>query len=300
MLNGEARERELKRKSSPEHRDTSIQASAAGIRQSFLHHLFLRETGALLPPTVPLTSFKRVLNALCGGGQWAIDLARAYPHIQVVGSCDRLISLRQAQADARIARLNNLRFDYISPEETLLPYTDEYFDCIHIQCDDDSIDDDTWHTTLREFLRVLRPGGWFHLDTFIMGTSSSPTLNRLLNYIESIPLPDNTHTRPPLRYPRLLAQAGFTHIRYTPHPLDLGNQNGEDGFTYVNAVLFNDRRIPYLFRDILKEHDEQKQFFAQIEKESILPGYCALGMLIRIVANAPATGGVLSNEAILS
>ncbi|MBO0796667.1 MAG: class I SAM-dependent methyltransferase [Ktedonobacteraceae bacterium] len=267
-----------------EKRDISVQATVTGAGLRFLQRLLQRETGMLLPPVMPLHGLKRVLDAFCGPGAWAIDLARAYPHLQVTGVDQRLALLRLARADARAGGIQNLRFDGVSTMERL-PYASDYFDCIHAWCDDALAIVHDRTGVLREFWRILRPGGWIQLRIFDVGASSSPALNCLCEYMRAST--EASHS-PSLLYPGLLAEAGYTRIRYTLHPIDLGNQRYDHGRKYARTVLLHDQCISQLIEQAGSgQGRELAEMITEVRKETACLDYCAIGMLTNITASKP-------------
>jgi SAM-dependent methyltransferase len=261
-------------------RDQALQASASSATRRFLHTLLQRETGTILSQSIPLQELKRVLDIFCGPGMWAIDLARAYPALQVTGIDTDLALLRQFRADARVASITNLRVEHV-PDLRWLPYVDEYFDCLHIWGSGQKLTAENWLQVLHACQRVLRPGGWLHLESFLMGPGSSPALSQLLDLLREAPpapAPDLI-----LRFPALLAQVGFIHIHHKLLPLDLGNQNGSVGRDYITTVLLKDPRIFYLLENRGREQIVGLLDLLLLESASL--DYCALGTMFSITAN---------------
>ena len=70
---------------------TSHQHSrAASQRDEFTRQLqhereLCREMGALVPPSIDLSTAQCVLDVACGAGGWLLEMARAFPHIQFIG-----------------------------------------------------------------------------------------------------------------------------------------------------------------------------------------------------------------------
>ena len=54
-------------------------------RQLHLQRELYREMGALVPPSIDLSTAQCVLDVACGAGGWLLEMARAFPHIQFIG-----------------------------------------------------------------------------------------------------------------------------------------------------------------------------------------------------------------------
>ena len=67
--------------------------------------------GMLIPERFPLDEIETVLDAKSGPGAWAIDLAKAYPAMQVTGMDVDIDMVRMATEDARMAKVANVTFD---------------------------------------------------------------------------------------------------------------------------------------------------------------------------------------------
>src|SRR5438270_8393850 len=66
-------------------------AGSEQFRRMGLSHLFqfdlsaLKQTGQAFPERQDVSTIHHVLDVACGSGEWAIAVARANPHMQVVG-----------------------------------------------------------------------------------------------------------------------------------------------------------------------------------------------------------------------
>jgi len=72
--------------------------------------LLTKLLGGLLPPGLSLAAKARVLDIACGAGNWALDLAFAYPALSVVGVDRDAALIGHALASARVQRLANAHF----------------------------------------------------------------------------------------------------------------------------------------------------------------------------------------------
>jgi ubiquinone/menaquinone biosynthesis C-methylase UbiE len=95
---------------------------------------------------------KRVLDACCGFGQWALTMAQANHHVE---GCDiSPVRVSIVLDIARTAGIDNLTATACSLTE--LPYEADTFDAIFCYV---ALNCTPWKESLRELARVLEPGG---------------------------------------------------------------------------------------------------------------------------------------------
>ncbi len=135
------------------------------LRAAIDYHL-LREA-ALPTHHAPLHQPRRILDIGCDTGQWAVEMATAFPSALVVG-------LDQMVAPAAHARMQgNCQFvagDYL----TGLPFADGTFDYTHLQLLAPIIPIKQWYGVLREALRVTTPQGTVEVTEMALPRISHP------------------------------------------------------------------------------------------------------------------------------
>jgi ubiquinone/menaquinone biosynthesis C-methylase UbiE len=110
-----------------------------------------------------LESAEAVLEIGCGTGNLALLVKRMRPQLQVVGLDPDPKALARASRKARRAGLQ-LSLDRGFADE--LPYPDASFDRVLSSLMFHHLEDDLRLASLKEVLRVLRPGGSLHLVDF--------------------------------------------------------------------------------------------------------------------------------------
>lgn len=111
---------------------------------------------------IGFSGHKCVLDAGCGFGQWALELAKMNEEVSALDiSSERVAVLKEL---AEIKKIKNI----IAREGTIerLPYKDAYFDAIFCYA---SIPLVPWKETLRELYRVLKKGGVIYLNADAVG-----------------------------------------------------------------------------------------------------------------------------------
>lgn len=145
-----------------------------------------------------LESAERVLEIGCGTGNLALLVKRTHSQLEVVGLDPDPKALARAGRKARRAGLM-LELDRGFADE--LPYPDGRFDRVLSSLMFHHLEADLRIASLREVLRVLRPGGSLHLMDF--GGDSHHGVARLAR--RSHTLKDNWNDR----IPTLMGEAGF-------------------------------------------------------------------------------------------
>ncbi len=107
----------------------------------------------------PLRQPQRILDAGCGTGRWAVEMAAEFPGALVVG----LDLVRPSNLAPMLATLGPLAGNVSFVEADLrerLPFPDATFDFAHMRLMFDDLPTEHYLLALRELVRVTRPGGW--------------------------------------------------------------------------------------------------------------------------------------------
>lgn len=169
-----------------------------------------------------LESAERVLEIGCGTANLGLLVKRMRPQLEVVGLDPDRKALARAGRKARSAGLA-LQLDRGFADE--LPYPDGSFDRVLSSLMFHHLDADLRAASLRQVLRVLRPGGSLHLMDFGGDSHHLHGLARLAR--RSPVLKDNWDDR----IPTLMREAGFAEATETGH---LAKHVGR--LTYYRAI----------------------------------------------------------------
>ena len=253
--------------------------------------------GGLLPEQVDQAAFvaplQRVLDAACGSGGWVIDMARIYPHLQVLGFDIDANMIDYARTQAIVGRLENASFAVM---DALLPldYPDNFFDLISARWLS-VIGWQAWPQVMSELFRVMRPGGFIRLteteDVSVTTSSAFEQMSALflqasrLGGFSLSPTGRSSNIAPKLPY--FLRNAGFQNI--TKHTLILDWSMG----THVYAPLVADFKLffhllsPYLLAQAVAIEEEVEQLHREIEIELLADDFCAFWTFYTICAQKP-------------
>ena len=118
----------------------------------------------------------RILDIGCGTGTLVVMLKRQFPAVQVFGLDPDPKALRRARSKVRRAAIS-AQLDRGFADE--LPYKDGTFDRVLSSFMFHHLKDRERESTLREVLRVLKPGGSLHLLDFVTDNAAHGFLHRL-------------------------------------------------------------------------------------------------------------------------
>jgi ubiquinone/menaquinone biosynthesis C-methylase UbiE len=118
--------------------------------------------GGLFPQHPDLAGVQHALDVACGPGAWASELAYSYQDMQVTGIDISEIMIRYAQEQARVQRLDNVHFQVMDATQPLA-FPEGSFDLVNARFLCGFMSTTAWPRTVREFVRVTRPGGIIRL-----------------------------------------------------------------------------------------------------------------------------------------
>ena len=144
-----------------------------------------------------------VLDVGCGTGTLVVMLKRQYSAVQVVGLDPDSKALRRARKKAGRAEVS-VQLDHGFADD--LPYREASFDRVFSSFMFHHLDEEERERTSREVLRVLKPGGSFHLLDFVAGDGAHGFFERLI--AGHALMKTNTNER----ILRLIRRAGFTNV----------------------------------------------------------------------------------------
>lgn len=120
--------------------------------------------GGLIPEQKEenLQALRNVLDIGCGPGGWALDMAKNYEHMHVLGIDNSKTMIAHAREEKKLHDLKNVEFnemDVLQP----LSFPNTTFDLINMRNAVGYVPKSEWLKLLRECYRITKPGGILRL-----------------------------------------------------------------------------------------------------------------------------------------
>ena len=173
---------------------------------------------------------------------------------------------------------------------TSLRFKDNTFDLVHMRAAQ-FLYDSRFDSIMREFTRVLRPGGWLHLVEFEPGATSSLAFDQLLHlFIHTIhtarkQTSDETpNVGTAAQLYDILLNAYFLDVSYSVHAVDFSPINILGAKAFVNEVLLAIRNVKSLICRLNAISEvEYDALLVEAQADIMRPDTCGYGYLISAV-----------------
>ncbi len=266
----------------------SVKKDADCVR-SASHQYFTTILGSLVTHAVKMQHVSAVLDVGCSEGGWVLDLARQYPRIHVTGIDLDEHALSESTRFARFHGISNAKF--LSMDATAsLHFNDNTFDLVHMRAAQ-FLYDSRFDGIMKEFTRILRPGGWINFVEFEPGATSSLAFDRLLHlFIYTIhtarkkPSDEAPNVSTAAQLYDILLNAYFLDVSYSVHAVDFSPTNILGAKAFVDEVLLAIRNVKAMvcrLNDISPA--EYDTLLAQAQEDMKRPDTCGYGYLISAV-----------------
>ena len=152
--------------------------------QQELHRLTVQDQlattvmGGVLPEQPDVAHIHRILDVGCGTGGWAIEAAKTYPHMSVVGIdiSNAMIDYARTQAtEQHVADRVEFR---VMDALKILEFPDDSFDLVNLRLGIGWVRTWSWPQLLSEMLRITCPEGVIRLTETDNSQPNSPMLRK--------------------------------------------------------------------------------------------------------------------------
>ena len=238
-------------------------------------HIITKGMGGLFSERSDLSSIHRILDAACGPGGWAIEVAFAYPEIEVMGFDISQVMIDYANARAQVQGLDNAEFLVMDIQKPL-DFPDESFDLVNARFIN-FLPTATWPKLMQEFKRITRPGGAIRLTEsewwYFTNSPSLENLNAMI--IRALKLQGASFTEsgrftgvlPMLG--RFLLDAGCASVNYKSHVIDYSfGTEIHEGFRRDAAAVFKLFQ-PFIVRMGVATQEEVDQLYERMQFEML-------------------------------
>ena len=252
-----------------------------------------KEMGGVFPASLDLPQVHMVLDMACGPGGWAIDVARAYPDMDVVGVDISEKMIRYAQAHARASGLDNASFQVMNILEPLT-FPEDAFDFVNARLTSSFMPTRAWPNLLRESLRITRPGGVIRLTeaewVFSNGSASEQFASLLTHamWLDGKSFsPDGKRFGATLMLGQFFRDAGLVNIQRQAYALEYSYGTEAHETWYQNIMIAYPLLLPFLLKMGVTTKEEFDRLYEQIGAEMQQPEFRALFFLLSVWGTKP-------------
>jgi ubiquinone/menaquinone biosynthesis C-methylase UbiE len=240
--------------------------------------------GGLFAERSDLSSIHSILDLGCGPGQWVLDVAFAYPEIEVAGIDISDVMVRYASARAGTQRLPNASFEVMDLTKPL-NFAADSFDLVNGRLLA-FLAPQQWTLLLEEGMRILRPGGILRLteNDFV---TTSPALDtffhlfyRALSRAGQSFSPTGRTLGITARLTHLLRQAGYSHLHSQAHALDFSAGTAAHETMCEVTLVFLTLMQPFLLAMGVTTQEEIDRLLYQMHIEMRAEDFCAVVFLL--------------------
>lgn len=265
-----------------------------------LIHFDQLTTGAMGGPLAEqspelIASFQNVLDLACGTGGWVLDVAFAYPEMDVAGVDISKTMIEYAGARARTQNLTNASFGIMDITRTL-DFSENTFDLVNARFINGVLYRDVWAPFLAECRRILRPGGILRLTEMVdLGVSNSPAFEQMGAWLSKVMWklgygfsPDGSSLGITSMLSRLLRTAGYTNIQRAAHTLEFSIEE-EEAWTdfYRNMEIGYALAKPVFVKTGVATQEEFEQCYQQMLIEMHAATFCGLWDFVTVWGKKP-------------
>jgi ubiquinone/menaquinone biosynthesis C-methylase UbiE len=266
-------------------------------RQFVMQHWLHETLDGLLPEQPDLSTVYNVLDVACGAGAWAVELARAFPHLRVTGVDHRPQLLNYARALAQEQGLTNATFTVgnLREDEQEGEQEGEHaarafpspgaFDLVHLAYSATWMRHADYPALLQRLWRLCCPGGILRWTESDMPATTSPALAvlaSLMSRAAHIELPCEHRFTVIHLMGRWLRDAGFGQIRSAASVLEVSVDTPAHASFFRQVWMLIHQAGPFLLEQGVITSEALEALFEQVQHELHEPSFCALCLLVTV------------------
>lgn len=258
-------------------------------------HMLTRAMGGIFPEqeASDLANCRTVLDVGSGPGSWVVEVAHAYPEMEIVGIDINATMVKFATAHALSQGLHNVHFETMDATGPL-DFAANSFDIVNARIMQECMPRECWPTFLSECLRITRPGGIIRLTEGDWGINNSPASEQLLAalaravYLDERSFSvDGRHMGIIPMLSKLLLQAGYTDVRRKIYPFDYSFGMELHEATYQIMMVSLRLLEPLIIKKAQLTTQEFVQLYNRTMHEMLLDDFCGLGQLVTAYGRKP-------------
>jgi precorrin-6B methylase 2 len=259
-------------------------------------HLVTSSIGGLSQAGIDLSDVKDILDIACGPGGWALEVAHAYPKINVVGIDISRLTIEYARAQARVQWLNNASFRVMDASKPL-DFPDNSFDLVNGRLLAAFMPKAAWPKLIQEGIRIIHPGGVIRLTECEMCITNSlafETLNGMstsaLQLAGQSFSPDGRHLGITPMLGRFLRDGGCINIQKKAHVIDFSAGTDAHSTQYQNTMVFFKLLQPFLIKMGIATQEKVEELYQQTLIEMMSDDFCGVWFYLSVWGEVPTKG----------
>jgi ubiquinone/menaquinone biosynthesis C-methylase UbiE len=255
--------------------------------------LLTESMGGIFPEGQSLPENGRVLDLACGPGGWVLEVAFAYPTVDVIGVDLSQAVIEYARAQAWSRGLENAHFRVMNVMQPL-DFPDASFDLVNGRLLCGFMLPAAWPKLLAECWRLLKPGGVIRLSEGESPLTTSPALERFLALVsqalkqagQSLSA-DGRHIGITPVLPRLVRQAGFVDVRLRASASEWSMGTQAHYPVFKDFLMALELVQPFLIKMGVATPDELQLLGQQAAAEMQQEEFCGLSVLLTVWGRKP-------------
>jgi len=270
-------------------------------RLVYQKQLIIQAQGELLPDGIDLRGVRTVLDLACGPGTWALEMATAYPHMQMVGVDLSQTMLAYAALYAQADAIPTVRFEQMDMLHAW-PLPAASFDLVNADYLQSFLQPHDWPRLLAECRRVLRPGGILKLGELEFGISTGAATEalyaiwaRTMKETGRTFSSDGRHLGITAMLRPLLLDAGYQRIQHKAYAVDYSSRSGAEVHRgFLEDVIMLSRHLgPFVARTLGQAvYEQTQQLIEQAQAEMEQPDFCCIVYYLAAWGSTPAETAV--------
>lgn len=252
-----------------------------------------RSMGGVFPPHYTPEPGSHILDIACGPGGWVLDVAFAFPDIQVVGVDINEVMVEYARARAQVHQVANVRFEVMDISQRL-DFDDHSFDLVNARFLVGVFSPENWSSFLHECYRVLRPGGHIRLTETENPLSTSVAMQEMSRLIAAAFLKarrsfsaDGFHLGILPVLPRLLEEGGFLLAEKEAGILDGSAHSEVFDLTRHDVLLAYKLIQPFVLRQGIASQAELDRLYETIVQDLEDPQFSSISYWLSVWGKKP-------------
>ncbi|MFL5659674.1 MAG: class I SAM-dependent methyltransferase [Ktedonobacteraceae bacterium] len=239
-----------------------------------------------------ISSMHHIVDLACGPGGWVLDVAFAYPGVEVMGVDISETTIRYAHAQAKVQGLNNADFRQMDITKPLdLP--DSFYDLVNARFLG-FLPKAAWPKLVKECLRITRPGGTIRLTESEWGFTNSPAYEQLYTFFANAMKAAGQRFSPERPFlgitPMLggfLHDIGCVNIQHKAHAIDFSVGTEQYEAFRQNWIVAFKLLEPFCIKMGVTTEEKFDQLYQQLQLEMLLDDFRGIMFLLTVWGEKP-------------